>query len=260
MDPNYFPIPDNLQADAWNAAWEPWGDVDAEGNYPLDYHQLALRAVQLGRDASALIDATLDQFAQFRPMEVAAPDFSMFDMGAGVKRVVNTVIDYAAASHQFHDFQAGEHVKRPSDIFDDDELLEGAEPINYLSLKTGEVPGKDLMSVVRSTNFQRHWAGMVRAEFVGYWGSRAEQLCAARWLRQQLKAADVRDAHIAAAIPMILSLAKLPTEDEDAAAAFERSDAFRAVTGRLPWTRRFVRWICGKKYIAQRKTVFVQSG
>lgn len=259
MDPDYFPLPQAWGHD-WEPEWEPWGPDQAEGLFGVDYQQVLLRIADMGREATRVLDATFDQFAEFGPRADLQAGFGLGDLGVVAGQLVNTAVDYVARSHQLHDFAAGETSLRAFEHFTDEELTAGAVPVNLVSLKTGSVPGKDLADVHRSTHFQRHWAGMVRAEFVGYWGSRAEQLCAARWLRLQLKALNVRDAHIATVTPMILSLAKLPTADEDAAAAFESSDAFKAVLGRLSWPRRFIRWVLGKKYIARRKTVYVQAG
>lgn len=117
----------------------------------------------------------------------------------------------------------------------------------------------ELVHFSKYTAFQMYWASAVRAEFVGYWGSRAEQLCATRWLTIKLKEICVRDAHIASAIPMILTLALLPTVDEQAAADFQSSEEFQAAAGTMSWGRRVWRWCLRKKTAKARRTTFIAA-
>lgn len=151
-------------------------------------------------------------------------------------------------------------VRRPCDLLDDEQLMANAQPIKLAVMRkasAGKVSKTPYVAWAH-THFQRHWASLVRGEFNGYGGTRAEQLCAARWLRLKLKEADVRDAHIACLIPMILSLALIPTVDEDAAAEFEGSPEFAAVTGRMSWIKRATRWCLRMKTPGARRTTYIQ--
>jgi hypothetical protein len=163
---------------------------------------------------------------------------------------------YVGAHNPIHDFYTGSHNSRPAELYDEDELHDF--PPVPLPVLGGDCPisTANVADIHKSTTFQLHWAAMVRAEFCGYWGTRAEQLCAARWLRLQLEAINVRKAHIASAIPIILVLALAPTQDEDAAHKLSSSEEFMALSGRLSWPRRLWRWVRGRKHIAARRTNF----
>lgn len=228
MDSYYYGSPDQAVPEEWEPVWEEWpGVYENFGDY------LAWEKAKTTAQAAASL--VLDSFRWVR--------------------------EYSARSNPLHEYYVGGVGARPSDQYDDAELAEGANPIPVPVLAAMEKGAGAITwektKCFRNTNFQRHWAAMVRAEFIGYWGSRAEQLSAARWLKLQLRELHVREAHIAAAVPMILSLALIPTEDEEAAVAFEQSAAFLGVTGRLPWYRRAIRWICGKKTVSVRRTPFV---
>lgn len=161
----------------------------------------------------------------------------------------NPVYQYVAASND----------TRPAELYDPDD--QGPlTPVPLPILRGIASPTTaNILEVHKTTTFQLHWAAMVRAEFCGYGGTRAEQLCAARWLRLQLEEINVRKAHIASLTPMILVLAMVPTEDEDVAHKLSTSDEFLAVSGRLSWPRRLWRWIRWREYIAPRGTNFITS-
>lgn len=172
--------------------------------------------------------------------------------------------DWLGGTNSLHDFYAEPSLFRPDEIFDDDDFERGSEPVHLLVLKKA-ADGQDRhdfenrQEVYRTTQFQKHWAMLVRAEFMGYNGTRAEQLCAGRWLRIKLRERDVRESHIASILPMILVLAKMPSEDEEDAYAFEQSSAFIGATRGLSWYRRAARWWYGKKPIPRRRTTYLPN-
>lgn len=183
--------------------------------------------------------------------------------GAAVYSGLMYIGKYAAPRNSFHEFYTAPAGHRPGDYLEDAELAEAAIPVplkHYRAAERGErISDTDAAACFRYTQFQKHWATMVRSEFSGYWGTRAEQLCAARWLRTQLEAIHVRKSHIAAAIPMILALARLPSDDEQAAAEFAESDEYVGATVGHSWPKRLWRFVWGKPTVAKRKTVYIPT-
>jgi hypothetical protein len=180
------------------------------------------------------------------------------DLGSACYGAARSTVNKAWHQNAIHLTYATE-TRRPCDLFDNEALMKNAEPIALGVMKkaaAGKVTKTPYVAWAH-THFQRHWASLVRGEFNGYGGTRAEQLCAARWLRLQLKELNVRDAHIASLTPMILSLAMIPTVDENAAADFEASPEYAAVTGTMSWIRRATRWCLGLKTPAARRTTFI---
>lgn len=195
--------------------------------------------------------------------EDSAAIIAAVEVGARVGRaVVDGLLwcrKYVGSGNPLFEAYVDRPSDRPADIHGDEEITANANPIPIRVLAQaaeGLIPDAEQAHTIRSTTFQTHWAAMVRAEFCGYWGTRTEQLCAARWLRQQFEAINVRKAHIATAIPIILVLALVPTADEDTAYALSRSEEFMAAAGQLSWPRRLWRWARGRKTIAARYTHF----
>jgi hypothetical protein len=168
--------------------------------------------------------------------------------------------DWAIGTNHLHEHYMADPERRPSDLYDEEELAQDVAPVPVATIKGAKKGGVVMAGlkgeVLRATQFQLHWAALVRAEFVGYWGTRAEQLCAARWLKIQLSEVGVRKSHIASAIPMILVLAKVPTVDEEAAADLEQSDLFVGATEGFSWPRRLWRRVLGRRTISRRRTAY----
>lgn len=240
MDPNYFGGPDfvNEVEREWEAQWAHTQD---------------------GFD--------MDNFGDVQAWNAAV------DLGMRVGEIATESLlwirRFVLPTNPIHALYAAPAQTRPCEAYEEAELAGGAAPMSLGAMASAMESVDDNFlpaataanheALIRTTNFQRHWAALVRAEFLGYWGTRAEQLCAARWLRIQLEAINVRKAHIASAIPMILSLARIPTEDEDAAAEFERSEYFRGAVHGLSWPRRLWRWATGRRGVAKRRTTFVPT-